>query len=138
MLCSKPVPCLAKRALLLKKPYRREQLALKVREALEAAGRQPPPDGGPARVLVVESQEDSRQIACEMLSVLGHAARGVASLAEAEQALAAERYESMLVAEDTADRGQAQRLAEQGNARLVLVRDAGPMAGDDDGAVVIR
>ncbi|SMP68045.1 CHASE domain-containing protein [Noviherbaspirillum suwonense] len=125
-------------ALLLKKPYRREQLALKVREALEAAGRQPPPDGGPARVLVVESQEDSRQIACEMLSVLGHAARGVASLAEAEQALAAERYEFLLVAEDTADRGQAQRLAEQGNARLVLVRDAGPMAGDDDGAVVIR
>jgi CheY-like chemotaxis protein len=124
-------------ALLLKKPYRREQLAQKIRQALDAVVQpEAPAARSVRRVLVVESQDDSRQIACDMLSLLGHAARGAASLTEAEQVLAAEDFDTLLVAEDVADRGQARWLAAQKKLRLVLVGQA-EMAGNDDGAVVI-
>jgi PAS domain S-box-containing protein len=122
-------------ALLLKKPYRREQLAQKIRQALESGARPQAPSG--RRVLVVEGQDDSRQIACDMLSLLGHAPRGVAGLAEAEQALAAADYDMLLVADDVADNGQARRLAAQRKIRLVLVGQAGGGVIGDDGVVVI-
>jgi PAS domain S-box-containing protein len=125
-------------ALLLKKPYRREQLAQKIREALGARSQaEAPQERSGLRILVVEGQDDSRQIACDMLSLMGHAARGVASLAEAEQALAAARFDTLLLADDVPDHGQARRLAAQGRLRLVLVGDANAAGGDGDGAVVI-
>jgi PAS domain S-box-containing protein len=117
--------------MLLKKPYRREQLAQKIREALDSQGS--PRQASGQRVLVVESHEDSRQIACDMLSLLGHAPRGVASVAEAGQALAAARFDTLLVADDVIDRDQALQMAQQRGLRLVLVGDA----GTDEGAVDI-
>jgi PAS domain S-box-containing protein len=124
-------------ALLLKKPYRREQLAQKVREALDARGQSEAllRERSGRRVLVAESQEDSRQIACDMLSLLGHAPRGVASLAEAEQALAAGGFDTLLVAEDVSDIGQARRVAVQGKLRLVLVGHSS--VGEGGGVVTI-
>jgi CheY-like chemotaxis protein len=123
--------------LLMKKPYRREQLAQKIREALETQPQPTTPQASGQRILVAESQEDSRQIACDMLSLLGHAPRGVATLAEAEQALAAARFDTLLVADDVTDDSQARRLAEEGRLRLVLVGHAGSAGGENQGAVVI-
>ena len=121
-------------ALLLRKPYRREQLAQKVREALARSG----PAAASSvrtgqRVLVVESQDDSRQIACDMLSLLGHAARGVSGLDGARQALAAADYDVLLVADDVPDADAAARLAAQRRLRLVLIGTGGdtPAAGSD-------
>jgi PAS domain S-box-containing protein len=86
---------------LLSKPYRREQLARKIRQLL--AGRpqtgasavaapdpaQPNPAPLPAastaqRILVVEDNEDLRMLACEMLSILGYQSQGAGT---AEQGL---------------------------------------------------
>ena len=120
-------------ALLLKKPYRREQLAQKVREAL--AARSPAAAQAPTgrRVLVVEHQDDSRQIACDMLSVLGHAPCGVPGLQEAEQALAAAEFDTLMVADDVCEPDEARRLAAQRQTRLVLVCHAGiPVVENDD------
>lgn len=104
--------------LLLNKPYRREQLARAVRQALAQtaaprAGRQ---------VLVAEQQEDSRQLVCDMLSLLGHAPRGVASLEQARQALAESAADILLIADDVTDREQANAVAgDHPGLRLVMV-----------------
>ncbi len=78
---------------LLPKPYNREQLARAVRMQLGApAAARPAPaqietheESGGHRILVVEDDPDTRELACELLAALGHAASGSAS---AEQALA--------------------------------------------------
>jgi PAS domain S-box-containing protein len=84
---------------LLSKPYRREQLARKVRHLLSERQQAPVPAApasdafktdAPAslptqrRVLVVEDNDDLRLLACEMLSILGYRAHGIGT---AEQAL---------------------------------------------------
>jgi PAS domain S-box-containing protein len=125
-------------ALLLKKPYRREQLAQKIREAL--ASRRlgaPPQEAAGRRVLVVESQDDSRQIACDMLSLLGHQPSGVTGLKEAEQALAATPFDTLMLADDVADDGTARRLAADRQMQLVLVRHAGSSIAQDEGAIIV-
>jgi len=85
---------------LLSKPYRRTDLARKIRHIFanrrqQAMSRaiQPPepapllqPDDG-LRILVVEDNEDSRMLVCELLATLGHAVTGVGSAEEALQAL---------------------------------------------------
>lgn len=107
--------------LLLKKPYRREQLALGVRQALAQAAA----PRAPRRVLVVEQQEDSRQIVCDMLSLLGHAPHGVASMAQAREALAGSATDVLLVADDVADREQAGDVAgAYPSLKLVMVGGA--------------
>jgi len=74
---------------LLPKPYTLAQLARVLRQHLDR-GRPAPaaPAATRARrlaILVVEDDTDSRELACEMLDLLGHAVRGAPS---AEQALA--------------------------------------------------
>jgi PAS domain S-box-containing protein len=89
---------------LLSKPYRREDLARKLRHMLRGRPQRrtartslaPPVDPGPApasgktnglHILLVEDDEDIRDSACELLEVLGHRVRAVASAEEAREAL---------------------------------------------------
>ena len=100
---------------LLSKPYRRTDLARKIRHIFanrqQAMGRTatPPPSlppaqpasepapsaaaadlaghGGALHILVVEDNEDSRILVCELLSTLGHEVTGVGSAEEALEAL---------------------------------------------------
>jgi CheY-like chemotaxis protein len=107
---------------LLSKPYRRTDLARKIRHifanrqqamgrtaapppspppSLQAASNAAPATGEPApsasadparqdgalRILVVEDNEDSRILVCELLSTLGHEVSGVGSAEEAIEAL---------------------------------------------------
>jgi CheY-like chemotaxis protein len=92
---------------LLSKPYRREQLARKIRHLL--ADRQQAGSSRQAiaslketavslqtqrhRILVVEDNLDSQQMTCEMLAVLGHKAQGVATAEEAIELLAREQFD---------------------------------------------
>lgn len=82
---------------LISKPYRREDLARKVRQVLEKANAAterevqkdaaPPATAAPQvprlRILAVEDNPDTLQMLCELLGVLGHVARGAASAEEA-------------------------------------------------------
>ncbi|WP_223640762.1 PAS domain-containing protein [Corallococcus sp. EGB] len=97
---------------LLSKPYRREDLARKVRALLDQRQQrlvapkppwpevpravEPPATQESARrmhVLLVEDDEDIRASASELLGLLGHAVMPVASAEEARVALAAERFD---------------------------------------------
>ena len=64
---------------LLSKPYRREDLARRIRHLL--AGRNLPgaPDPSGRCVLLVEDNDDAREMCTEMLTMLGHAVHGAAS-----------------------------------------------------------
>jgi PAS domain S-box-containing protein len=95
---------------LLSKPYRREQLARKIRHVIanqqQAAikndsaaititsgldgNKQPATE---RQILVVEDNDDLRQLACELLSILGHKPHGVASAEEALKALPGTQYD---------------------------------------------
>ncbi|MUI16560.1 response regulator [Massilia dura] len=85
---------------LLSKPYSRQQLALQVREVLDRHAVTPPAPGpdpglapGPAaepaaeparrKVLVVEDNDDGRELLCEMIGFLGYEATGASSGEEA-------------------------------------------------------
>ncbi|MDB5839091.1 MAG: histidine kinase [Herminiimonas sp.] len=79
---------------LLGKPYRRDQLAARISQLLSnettaAVTAQP-------EVLVVEDNDDLRQLTGEMLSILGYRARTVASAEEALEALAASSFSVLL------------------------------------------
>ncbi|RKI35729.1 PAS domain S-box protein [Corallococcus sp. AB004] len=97
---------------LLSKPYRREDLARKVRALLDQRQQrmvtpklqwpEVPRTGETSatqeaarrmRVLLVEDDEDIRASAGELLGLLGHAVMSVASAEEARVALAAERFD---------------------------------------------
>jgi CheY-like chemotaxis protein len=95
---------------LLSKPYRREQLAAKVRHLLanrqhETMSKQavvPPGDTDARsqtqgrRVLVVEDNLDTQQMTCEILAILGHKAQGVATAEEAVKLLAGGQFDVLL------------------------------------------
>lgn len=93
---------------LLGKPYRREDLARKVRLVLEGRKKARPvvqsahPDqeqvsfAGPMEILVVEDNLDTQAVLCELLGVLGHRARGVSSAAEALQALSRTTFDVLI------------------------------------------
>ncbi|AXA91116.1 response regulator [Massilia sp. YMA4] len=73
---------------LLSKPYRRDQLAARVRGMLDARSGDaaaPAPACARARVLVVEDNPDALDLLCQMVELVGCAATGASS---AEQALA--------------------------------------------------
>jgi signal transduction histidine kinase/DNA-binding response OmpR family regulator len=88
---------------LLSKPYRREQLAHKIRQLLadrEQAPAEPPVQAdaraaSPAqrRVLVVEDDPDAQEMACEVLRIIGCTADGCGSGEEALDLLRQHRYD---------------------------------------------
>ena len=103
---------------LLSKPYRRTDLARKIRHIFanrqQAMGRSAPqpasipapvmasapelpilaPANDPSlRILVVEDNEDSRMLVCELLDTLGHAVTGVGSAEEALTVLDEDRFD---------------------------------------------
>ncbi|MET0961721.1 MAG: response regulator [Noviherbaspirillum sp.] len=95
---------------LLSKPYRRTDLARKIRHIFanrhQAMGRsapQPviaaaaaaPAPGDALRILVVEDNEDSRILVCELLTALGHAVTGVGSAEEAIEALQKDSFDTL-------------------------------------------
>ncbi|MDB5727859.1 MAG: hypothetical protein JWQ00_1064, partial [Noviherbaspirillum sp.] len=96
---------------LLSKPYRRDQLARKIRELLSS--RRPPASSAPPvqtvavaatsdpqsrklRILVVEDNADAQEMACEMLALLGHEAEGVSTPAEALALLSQHRFDVLM------------------------------------------
>jgi PAS domain S-box-containing protein len=95
---------------LISKPYRREELAHKVRQVLSKTKAAPP--GRTAaeiessvatvrqrsglKILVVEDNPDSLQMVCELLDVLGHVARGTSSAEAALDFLPAEAFDVLL------------------------------------------
>lgn len=95
---------------LISKPYRREDLARKVRHVLEHSKTEiPVPSRGEAkavagpaeplsclRILVVEDNVDSLQMLCELLNVLGHLPRPASSAEEAMTILADEAIDVLL------------------------------------------
>ena len=86
---------------LLSKPYRREDLARKLRQLLRqrqqrfASRTSPaaPVKTGSLRILLVEDDEDIRDSACELLEVLGHRVLAVASAEAAHAALGADGFD---------------------------------------------
>jgi CheY-like chemotaxis protein len=90
---------------LLNKPYRRDDLARKVRAALEKnrarrAGKAPPKDtpraAGQRSVLLVEDDADSREAMHDLLTILGLECTAVASAEEAQEVLAAGSFDIVL------------------------------------------
>jgi CheY-like chemotaxis protein len=87
---------------LISKPYRREDLARKIRTMLAqrrsnagAANQDAQPDDG-LRILVVEDDRDAQKILCELLTILGHSVQGVGDAEQAQVALAASEFEVLL------------------------------------------
>ncbi|OEZ72817.1 blue-light-activated protein [Janthinobacterium sp. HH103] len=73
---------------LLSKPYRREDLARRIRHLLADRRLVGAPDPSGRRILLVEDNDDAREMTTEMLNMLGHTVHGVAS-AEAAMPLLA-------------------------------------------------
>ncbi|MBK4738436.1 hybrid sensor histidine kinase/response regulator [Noviherbaspirillum pedocola] len=96
---------------LISKPYRREQLARKIRHVLsnrqqqlqsrQALAKAPPSSphahaGAVRRVLVVEDDEELREMTSELIRVLGHHVECAANAEAALAMLAASRYDILL------------------------------------------
>jgi CheY-like chemotaxis protein len=96
---------------LISKPYRREDLARKIRHMptnrKQASGPQNSYVGGmersdahcstkTLRILVVEDNADSQQMLCELLNLLGHAARGVPNAEAAIRILDEDSFDVLL------------------------------------------
>jgi PAS domain S-box-containing protein len=91
---------------LLSKPYRKEDLARKIRHVLGnrdqvkvlQAAIEAPPAAAPQqlRVLLVEDQDDLRETSLQLLELLGTHAVGAADADEAERRLAAEPFDVLI------------------------------------------
>ena len=64
---------------LLSKPYQREDLARRIRHVLADRRLVGAPDPSGRRILLVEDNDDAREMTTEMLNILGHTVHGVAS-----------------------------------------------------------
>ena len=64
---------------LLSKPYQREDLARRIRHVLADRRLVGAPDPSGRRILLVEDNDDAREMTTEMLNMLGHTVHGVAS-----------------------------------------------------------
>jgi signal transduction histidine kinase/DNA-binding response OmpR family regulator len=92
---------------LLSKPYRREKLARKVRHLLANRAQSAPSEQATPtlaetdasaqtqgwRILVVEDNQDLQQMACEILTLLGHRAQGAATAEAALELLAGNQFD---------------------------------------------
>ncbi len=121
---------------LLSKPYRRDELARKLRQVLDERDAGDAADAGinaaPLAVLVVEDNDDLRDMTCEMIAALGGRATGVASAEAALDALAAGGYDAVFT--DVQLPGisgleLAHRLADDPLLAIVVV--SGRALGDD-------
>ena len=96
---------------LISKPYRREDLARKIRHMLSNAQPIVIPEGtllsssqekdsisqlSPLRILVVEDNLNTQKILCEVLTKLGHLVKGYSSAEEALQEFEQNRFEVLL------------------------------------------
>ncbi len=133
---------------LLSKPYRREDLARKLRQMLNArkqrlasrpAPERPAP-GQPAAlcILLVEDDEDIRLSAAELLQEMGHTVRDVPSAEAAQEALAAGRFDVLFT--DVSLPGLsglelARQAARQHPGMRVLVASGHHLAGDTEDSV---
>ncbi|UJR84544.1 response regulator [Sandaracinus amylolyticus] len=129
---------LRRRAHLVRKPYPRAELARRVRETLEARSR----SGGAMRVLVVEDDDDSRELAGEMLAALGHEVQSAATGEQAREALRSARFDVLFTDVGLPDvsgvelaRGAMRDQAELG---VVLASGYGEQAREDDDAELAR
>ncbi|WP_426054214.1 PAS domain-containing protein [Janthinobacterium sp. PSPC2-1] len=64
---------------LISKPYQREDLARRIRHVLADRRLVGAPDPSGRRILLVEDNDDAREMTTEMLNILGHTVHGVAS-----------------------------------------------------------
>jgi signal transduction histidine kinase/DNA-binding response OmpR family regulator len=87
-------------AMVLPKPYGREQLAAAVRRQLASVGKSAKADIAlpdialePLRILVVDDSPEAQELACEMLMAIGHTVHGVASARAALRMLASTRFD---------------------------------------------
>ncbi|MFB9290444.1 response regulator [Pseudoduganella plicata] len=76
---------------LLSKPYRRDELAQRIRAILDSHTREQPArsDAVAQRVLVVEDNPDAQDLLCQMLDLIGYAASGTGSAEGALERLGA-------------------------------------------------
>jgi signal transduction histidine kinase/DNA-binding response OmpR family regulator len=94
---------------LISKPYRREELARKIRQIFAAKKPEAPapapaaveaPDAQvgeqPLQVLVVEDNRDARMMLCELLTILGHQTDSAGSAEDALALLEARRFDVLL------------------------------------------
>ncbi len=90
---------------LLSKPYRREDLAQRIRDLLGPAPAAMPaePHAGvptaqvlPLRILVVEDNVDAREMVCELLALLGHDVHGSHTAEEALALLSRQRFDVLM------------------------------------------
>ncbi|WBS00970.1 CHASE domain-containing protein [Pseudoduganella sp. SL102] len=119
---------------LLSKPYRRDELATKVRAVLDERSDPPPQDSplAPQRVLVVEDNDDLRDLTCEMIMALGWQATGVGSAEAALESLEAGGIGAVFTDVELpgmSGLALAQRLAD--NPELPVVIVSGRALGDD-------
>lgn len=105
---------------LLSKPYRREDLARKVRRMLDdAKAGAKVTQAVPAknlRILVVEDETDSRHALCKLLETLDHRVQGVSGAEEAAEALRGASFDLLITDVNLPGRSGIQ-LAEQARAQ---------------------
>jgi CheY-like chemotaxis protein len=91
---------------LISKPYRRDDLARKIRHILANAAQAAKTLAAPAdivssksasmRILVVEDNEDAKVMLCDLLTALGHVVKDAASAEEALEKFDAEAFDALL------------------------------------------
>lgn len=123
---------------LLGKPYRREELAARMREVLarartrDAGSATPPSGGSQPRILLVEDDADTRLTTSELLRLLGYDTGSVASGTQALTALA-EQHWDVLMSDVKLPDFSGVELASRARAlypRLRIVLATGFAAGD--------
>ncbi|TWI67715.1 response regulator receiver domain-containing protein [Pseudoduganella lurida] len=120
---------------LLSKPYRRDELARKVRAVLDEhdAHDRRTADAVPICVLVVEDNEDLRELTCEMIATLGYRAQGVGSAEAALEALDSSAYDAVFTDVELpgiSGLELAQRLAADGECDAAIVVVTGRALGE--------
>jgi signal transduction histidine kinase/DNA-binding response OmpR family regulator len=128
---------------LLSKPYRREDLARKLRQLLHArqqriAARPAAVKPAALRILLVEDDEDIRLSAAELMQEMGHTVRDVATAEAAQEALAAERFDVLFT--DVSLPGMsgldlAHQAVRQYSGMRVLVASGHHVAGDTEASL---